>query len=141
VKRWLAILAMLASAGVWGAPLEGKWWKNPRIARELSLTPPQVDRIEAIFLRVRPELIDLRADFEKKRLRQESAMQAPEVDPREAEKAIDEVEEARSRLAKARMGMFLEIRGVLTTEQRDRARSLIEEKREGRTLRPRPRSG
>ncbi len=140
MKRWLAILVMLSAAGAWGAPLDGKWWKNPRIVRELSLTPPQVDRIEAIFLRVRPELIDLRADFEKKRLQQESTMQAPDVDRREAEKRIDEVEEARSRLAKARMGMLLEIRGVLTPEQRDRARSLIEEKREARPLRARPRS-
>jgi len=140
VKQWLAVLVILTAAGAGGAPLDGKWWKNPRIVQELSLTPPQADRIEAIFLRARPRLIDLRADFEKKRLRQEAAMQAPDVDPRDAEKAIDEVEEARSRLAKARMEMFLEIRRVLTPEQRERARSLLEERREGRTLRPRPRS-
>jgi Spy/CpxP family protein refolding chaperone len=140
VKRWLAILALLSAAGAWGAPIDGKWWKDPRIVRELSLTPPQVDRIEAIFLRARPELIDLRADFEKERLRQESTMQQPEVDPREAEKRIDEVEAARSRLAKARMEMFLEIRRVLSPEQRERVRSLIGDRREGRPLRQRPRS-
>ncbi|HET9794933.1 MAG TPA: Spy/CpxP family protein refolding chaperone [Thermoanaerobaculia bacterium] len=140
MKRWFAVLVLLTAARAWGAPLDGKWWKNPRIVRELSLTEPQVDRIEAIFRQARPELIDLRADLEKKRLLQESAMEKPEVDPKEAERRIDDVEQARTRLAKARMAMLLEIRGVLTPGQRDRARELFQERREGRTLRPRPRS-
>jgi Spy/CpxP family protein refolding chaperone len=139
VKRWLAVRVILSAASAWGAPLEGKWWKNPRIESELSLTPTQVDRIEAIFLRTRPALIDLRADLEKKRLLQESAMDKPDVDPREAERCIDDVEQARARLAKARMAMLVEIRRVLTPEQRERARELFEERREGRSLRPRPR--
>ena len=136
MKRLLTIAAILWAAAAWSAPLEGKWWKNPRVARELALTAPQVDRIEQVFLRARPALIDLRADLEKKRLLQESEMEKPDVDSREAERRIDEVEQARSRLAKARMTMLLEIRRVLTPEQRERARELFEERRE-RRLRPR----
>jgi len=136
VKRWLAVAAILAAGAASGAPLDGKWWKNPRIARELALTPGQVDRIEEVFVRARPALIDLRADLEKKRVLQESAMDKPDVDPREAERRIDEVEQARSKLAKARMAMLLDIRRILTPEQRERARSLFEERRE-RRLRPR----
>ena len=138
MKRIAAMAILLGAAAAWGGPaLEGKWWKNPKIARELALRPEQVDRIEEVFLRARPALIDLRADLEKKRLLQESTMEKPDVDPREAERRIDEVEQARSKLAKARMAMLLDIRRVLTPEQRDRARELFEERREGRPLRPR----
>ena len=136
MNRAAAALMVFAalSAGASAAPplpFEGKWWKNPRVVRELELTPVQVDRIEKIFLRVRPELIDLRADLEKKRLRQESAMDDPKIDGREAERRIDEVEDARTRLAKARAAMFLEIRDVLTPDQRQK----ILDRRERRRLR------
>jgi len=143
VKRLLAAIALLGcGAAAPGAPplsQDGKWWKNTRVVRELALTGPQVDRIEKIFLRVRPALIDLRGDLEKKRLLQDAAMEQPNVDTAEASRRIDDVEQARSRLEKARAMMFLEIREVLTPEQRQKARGLIEERRERRGLRARPR--
>ena len=128
------VLAAVAAARASAAPplpFDGKWWKNPRVVRELALTSAQVDRIEKIFLRVRPELIDLRADFEKKRLEQESAMDDPKIDGRDAERRIDAVEDARAKLAKARAAMFLEIRDVLTPEQRQK----ILDRRERRRMR------
>ena len=143
VKRLIAVIVLLGwGAAARGAPPfspDGKWWKNTRVVRELALTGPQIDRIERIFLRVRPALIDLRADLEKKRLLQDAAMEQPNVDTAEASRRIDDVEQARSKLEKARAMMFLAIREVLTPEQRQKARGLIEERRERRGLRARPR--
>lgn len=142
MKRLVAAVVLLCAAAAWALPPAGeggKWWKNTRVARELDLSEAQVDRIEAIFLRVRPALIDLRADLEKKRLLQESAMDRPTVDSAEAERRIDEVEQARSKLEKARAMMFLEIRQVLTPDQRRKARELLEERRERLGPRSRPR--
>jgi len=142
MKRLFAAVVLLCAASAWAlAPAGegGKWWKNTRVVRELDLSDAQVDRIEAIFLRVRPALIDLRADLEKKRLLQESAMDRPTVDAVEAERRIDEVEQARSKLEKTRAMMFLEIRQVLTPEQRRKARELLEERRERLGPRSRPR--
>ena len=142
MKRVVALAVLFCAATAWAAAPAGgggKWWKNTRVVRELDLSDVQVDRIEAIFLRVRPALIDLRADLEKKRLLQESAMDRPTVDSAEAERRIDEVEQARSKLEKARAMMFLEIRQVLTPEQRRKARSLLEERRERLGPRSRPR--
>jgi len=103
---------------------------------------PQIDHIETVFLRVRPQLIDLRADLEKKRLVQNSVMERPDVKTDEAARAIDETEKARSRLEKARALMFLEIRQVLTPEQRDAMMERREELRERRVDRlRRPRAG
>ena len=137
MKRILASFVLVSSAALAAAgPIDGvpdgKWWKNPRAARLLRLTDAQVDQIERIFLRVRPQLIDLRADLEKKRLVQNSLMESADVKTDEAARAIDETEKARSRLEKARALMFLEIREVLTPEQRARMMERREELRERR---------
>jgi len=139
----LFVAAFGAAAPSDGMP-EGKWWKNPRAVRELQLTGAQVDQIERIFLRIRPELIDLRADLEKKRLMQNSLMDRPTVNNEEAGRLIDETERARSKLEKARAMMFLEIRQVLTPEQREKIlerREDMRERRQGRLRRLRPGGG
>ena len=146
MKRFLALSVLLFAAVAAGAgPVDGmpdgKWWKNPRAVRMLRLTDAQVDEIEKIFLRVRPRLIDLRADLEKKRLVQDSLMERPDVKTEDAAKSIDETEAARSRLEKARAMMFLEIRRVLTPEQRAailERREAFRERRQDRARRLRP---
>lgn len=142
MKHFAVALALSAASLLSAAPgsppggwTEGKWWKNPRAVRELSLTASQSDRIEEIFLRVRPTLIDLRAEVEKKKLRREAILERPNADSKEAARAIDELGEARSRLDKARALMFLEIRQVLTPEQRDRILDRSERFRERRRSR------
>ncbi|HMC34856.1 MAG TPA: hypothetical protein VKH65_10635, partial [Myxococcales bacterium] len=45
---------------------EGKWWKLPRVAAEINLTDGQAREIENIFSRARPELIDRKAELEKR---------------------------------------------------------------------------
>jgi Spy/CpxP family protein refolding chaperone len=62
-------------------------------------------------------------------------MEQPAVDSSEAERRIDDVEQARAKLEKARAMMFLEIRQVLTPEQRSRARELLARRRERRGAR------
>jgi Spy/CpxP family protein refolding chaperone len=149
VKRFLVLSVLLVAAAVAGAgPAggvpDGKWWKNPRAVRMLGLTDAQVDQIEKIFLRVRPQLIDLRADLEKKKLVQDSLMERPDVKTDEAAKAIDETEKARSRLEKSRAMMFLEIRQILTPEQRAaimERREAIRERLQDRPRRFRPGPG
>ena len=133
--------AAFAIAGPPGGMPDGKWWKNPRAIRMLQLSDSQIDQIEKIFLRMRPQLIDLRADLEKKRLSQNSLMEQPSVKTDDASRAIDETEKARSRLEKARAMMFLEIRQVLTPDQREKLLERREEMRERRQDRLRGRFG
>ena len=111
-----------------------------RLGERLS----QALRVILQRLGVRPQLIDLRADLEKKRLVQNSLMEGPAVKTEEAAKSIDDTEIARSRLEKARAMMFLEIRQVLTPEQRAalvERREEIRERRMDRMRRLRPGDG
>ncbi len=96
---------------------DGKWWKRPRIAAEIGLTPEQSKEIEKIFVRSRTKLIDLRADLEKKQLLLQEAMEDPSADRKSIAARIDVVENARAELQKARALMILDMKQVLKPEQ------------------------
>lgn len=121
-RAWMAALVLAALA----APLaaadlpDGKWWKRPRLAEEIGLTPDQQQQIEKIFIRSRTKLIDLRADLEKKQLGLQELMEDRGADRRSVEKKIEAVENARAALQKTRALMLLDMKQVLKPEQWER---------------------
>jgi Spy/CpxP family protein refolding chaperone len=134
VKRFLSGMLLVLAAGSLAAQAdmpEGKWWKKPRIAREIGLTDDQSRRIEDIFVRSRPKLIDLKADLEKKQFDLQTAMEnnAPRPD---VEKKLDAVENARKDLQKTRVLMLLDIKNELKPDQWEKLRQMREDARERR---------
>ena len=133
----LAMLLLLHATGLAAqGPAEGKWWKRPRIAKQLDLSSDQVGQLEKIFARSKPKLIDLRADFEKKQFDYDQAMQNDEVDREVLEAKIEAREQARAALQKELALMELDMKKVLTPEQREKllemrgkARALVQERR------------
>lgn len=99
---------------------EGKWWKRPRVATEINLTPEQESRIEGIFSRARPVLIDRKAELEKRQGDLQDALEDPNVDRRAVASRVEAVENARAELQKARILMVLDIRQVLRRDQWER---------------------
>jgi Spy/CpxP family protein refolding chaperone len=124
VKRVVVVLAALLLAASAQAQVEGKWWKRPRIVQALGLTPAQTTELEKIFAKSRPKIIDLKADLEKKQFAYQEAMTADKVDRKEVEALIEAREEARARLQKELSLMELDMRQVLTPEQREKAEAL-----------------
>jgi Spy/CpxP family protein refolding chaperone len=120
----LAGFLLLASLAAPAAALpdlpEGKWWKRPRIAAAIDLTPEQEGRIESIFSRARPTLIDLKANLEKRQGELQDALEDPSADRRAVAARIDAVEDARAELQKARILMVLDMKQVLKPEQWER---------------------
>ena len=129
-----ALAALLAaSAGPAARAAEapdGKWWKNPRLAAELNLTPEQSGEIEKIFVHTRSKLIDLRADLEKKQLDLQVAMEDKTADRGAVEKKIEAVENARASLQKTRALMLLDMKQVLRPDQWDHLLQKQQERRE-----------
>jgi Spy/CpxP family protein refolding chaperone len=135
VKRFLAaaLLALAAASMAAQADIpEGKWWKRPRIAKEIGLTDDQARRIEEIFVRERPKLIDLKAGLEKRQFELQTAMENNAPRP-EVEKRLDAVENARKDLQKTRVLMLLDIKNELKPEQWERLRQMREDARERRS--------
>ena len=116
--------------------VEGKWWKRPVVARQLQLSSDQTASLEKIFARSKPKLIDLRADLEKKQFDYEQAMQADTADRKAIEAKIEAREQARAALQKELSMMELDMKQVLTPDQRERlsrmrenAKQLLRERR------------
>jgi Spy/CpxP family protein refolding chaperone len=131
-----ALLALVALPAIAQGPAEGKWWKRPRIAKQLDLSADQVAQLEKIFARSKPKLIDLRADLEKKQFDYDQAMQTDEVSREELEKKIEAREQARTALQKELALMELDMKKILSPEQREKlvgmrekARALVQERR------------
>ncbi|HTD53504.1 MAG TPA: periplasmic heavy metal sensor [Thermoanaerobaculia bacterium] len=121
-SAWMAAFLLAAMAATLAAAElpDGKWWKRPRLAQEIGLTPDQQLQIEKIFVRSRTKLIDLRGDLEKKQLGLQESMEDRNADRRDVEKRIESVENARAELQKARALMILDMKQVLKPEQWDR---------------------
>jgi Spy/CpxP family protein refolding chaperone len=125
----LAVLAIASTALAQQGAAQGKWWKRPRVAEALRLTPEQSDELEKIFAKSRPKLIDLRADFEKKQFAYEQAMGAEKVDRKAVEAAIEAREEARASLQKELALMELDMKQVLKPEQWEKLMQMREQLR------------
>lgn len=112
---------------------DGKWWKRPRIAEQIRLSDDQTRRIEDIFVRNRPKLIDLRAELEKRQFELQQAMEEGR-DRRAVEGRIDAVENARKDLQKSRALMVLDMKAVLKPEQWERLKQIVQQNRQRRRL-------
>ena len=132
MKKMLFSLALaLFAVEVFADPElpEGKWWKKPRIAAEIGLSSDQAREIEAIFVRSRGKLIDLRAELQKKQAELQDAMEDESADRGAVALKIEAVEDARAGLQKTRALMFLDMKRVLRTEQWERLKEMQEEAR------------
>jgi Spy/CpxP family protein refolding chaperone len=96
----------------------GKFWRRDKVRHRLKLTDDELERLEDVLARSRQPLADMEADVKKKR----AALDALLGDDRTAEATIlaqvDQIEQARATLGKARVRMLLEMRSILTPEQR-----------------------
>jgi Spy/CpxP family protein refolding chaperone len=111
---------------------DGKWWKRPRVAEEINLSREQEGRIEAIFIRARPILIDRKANLEKKQGELQDALDDANADRRAIAERVDAVENARAELQKARILMVLDMKQVLNPEQWERLLRMQQEMRRDR---------
>jgi Spy/CpxP family protein refolding chaperone len=109
---------------------DGKWWKRPRVVQALGLTTAQTSELEKIFAKSRPKLIDLKADLEKKQFAYEQAMSADKVDRADVEAKIEAREQARAKLQKELALMELDMKQILTPEQREKVMQFREENRQ-----------
>jgi Spy/CpxP family protein refolding chaperone len=98
--------------------------RRAEVARQLALTDAQRDRIEAIRERQRRTAIEQRARLQLARLDLRSLLRADVVDRSAMEAKVDELSRLEAQARKARIQSMLEVRSVLTAEQRKKLRAL-----------------
>ncbi|HLE24637.1 MAG TPA: Spy/CpxP family protein refolding chaperone [Thermodesulfobacteriota bacterium] len=96
----------------------GKWWKNKKIVKQLELSNEQMNRIEGIFSSNKGRIKELDSDLKKKEREFSDTVKNPNSSREEILRMNNEVEEVKGKLRKAYIDMRLQIRDVLTPEQR-----------------------
>jgi Spy/CpxP family protein refolding chaperone len=102
----------------------GKWWKNNEIVKSLELSNAQVDQIEKIFSSRKGKIKELGSNLRKKEKELDNTIRNPNSSNEEVLKLSDEVEEIRGNLRKLKVDMFLQIREVLTPQQRGKLQEI-----------------
>jgi len=111
-----ALTALPALAQLPDVPM-GKWWKRPRIVEQLKIQPDQQERLEEIFSKNRRAFIDLKADVDRRAVDLEELMAKKDTEPKKISTAVEALEQAKSRLGKARTMMVVDMKQVLSAEQ------------------------
>ncbi len=96
----------------------GKWWKNTEIVNKLQLTSQQVQSIEQIFNLHKGKLGEKKRSLLIKDKELNQKLKDPEADRGEINELAEEVDLLKLQLRKIHRIMQLEIREVLTPEQR-----------------------
>ncbi len=113
-----AVLALLALA----APARGQsfgfpWWRDAQFQRDLSLTPEQSGKIDAVFQQTIPTLRQKKTELDAQE-EELSRMIAANADESSVTRQVDKVEAIRANMNKMRTLMLLHMRQVLSPEQR-----------------------
>lgn len=107
------------------------WWRNEEVRKELELSIEQVEKIENIFQSFKQEIQFLKDELEAKEQSLRQVLQSPEVSRDEVLHLTDEVEQIKAKGRMMKVDMLLEIREVLTNEQRTLLHKIKHEYRKG----------
>ena len=99
------------------------------LLRELDLSKEQREKIADLREKQERGAIRVRADLQTARLDLRRMMRAEKADRLAINRQIDRIAQMRAELAKARVGMMLDVRGLLTPEQQERARTALKVRR------------
>jgi Spy/CpxP family protein refolding chaperone len=134
-RKLFICLTLSLLVGLWTAPAAAqrfRWWKDDRVTRELSLTPDQSTRIEAVFQASQPALRAQQRALSTLEDELSKLVQEGRVEESEVELFVGKVEAARADLAKTRTMMIYRMRRILTGEQHVKLQALFEEREKER---------
>jgi Spy/CpxP family protein refolding chaperone len=106
--------------------------QNPEMRERLGITPEQATKIRQETFEIRKARIRDRADVELKGAELENLMSAETPDRAAIDKKLDELGAARLVEVKAAVHYHLAMREVLTPEQRQKLRAMLEKHAHGR---------
>jgi Spy/CpxP family protein refolding chaperone len=102
---------------------------NPRMAEEMGLEEEQITKIRATITDIRKREIQLRADQEIAGMDQVNLLTAETVDEEAVMAAVEKSGRIHTELAKLRIKPILELKKILTREQLEKAKGIVQERR------------
>jgi len=100
---------------------------NPKTAEKLGVTPEQSARLKALNAAHAEAMKALRAKTRSEMTRQAGLLAAENLDEKAIMAAFDESWATRKEIARLQMKLLIDVRGILSHEQLDKARKVMRE--------------
>ena len=128
----IALVTLLIASLATAAELPpGKWWRNPHVAKTLGLDAAQQERLDAIFRDSANDLIDRRAEAEKRAIALRGALDQRQLNRQDLQRLAAALTQARGRLFERELMMLADMRDVFDDEQWARLREHLERRKKG----------
>jgi len=106
----------------------GRWLEDPRVQEELALTSDQVGRLKSLLDESRASIRELRAASVRARADLRATLLDTQAARQDIEKKAAAVREATAAVSKEVTQRLLDARDVLTVDQREKLRTLVQER-------------
>ncbi|UCD37594.1 MAG: Spy/CpxP family protein refolding chaperone [Fidelibacterota bacterium] len=116
----LILLLLLPLAFTLAQPWHGFGGHHKTWDKDLDLTKEQKEKITGLRTDFQKEAIDMRADMQKLRLELQEQMRTEKPDRKAIEATVDKITAKQNTMMMARVNTHLDVRGVLTPEQREK---------------------
>jgi len=121
----LPVLALLLVAAAVAQPEFGRILENPKVRKELFLTPDQEQSLKDLRFAAREKSIDIDAKIKKAQLQMQQEMDKDDVNREKVMGLLDEIGKQQTELKKISMGNWIEVKKILTPEQREKGREML----------------
>jgi Spy/CpxP family protein refolding chaperone len=105
----------------------GLWWRQGHpVARELSLSTEQSDKIERIWAKHSEKSVPMRKELDTLEKALDETIRGQKLDEAAFVQEVERIENKRAELNKRRLVMFYRFRLVLTAEQNNKFQAMVD---------------
>ena len=120
----LFLVVFLPSTLLAQEKMQGKWWHDKSIVKELELTDIEKKEIDEKSTVSRRKMIDLKYEIEKQRFELDLLLGTNDVDKQEILERFNSLEQAKNKRSRARFEMFMEVRDIIGAERFQELKSM-----------------
>ncbi len=107
----------------------GKWWRLPKIVKELKLSSEEQKKLDGLFVASRRKMIDLKNNVEKKKFELETSLENVNFDESSCTTLFKKLQNARTSLAEEQFGFVVEVRKLLGLDRYQQLKAIFQENR------------
>jgi Spy/CpxP family protein refolding chaperone len=135
LRRIVAVAGLVVLAAVPAAAQDRhKWWADEKSCQEIGLSGGQAAKAEEIFQASLPRLRELKSELDTLEAELNALIRGNKADESVVASKIDGVEHVRGEMSKTRMLMLYRIHRLLTAEQQERFKAMIDRERARRRI-------
>ncbi len=95
----------------------GKWWKMPRVVKELNITPEEQKKLNNMHARTRRQMIDMKGELQKELLEIELLFDEENLDKTACLNRFKKMQKARTEFASTQFKFVVDVRELFGKER------------------------